>query len=132
MADEPTHCPGTIVWTDLTVPDAERLGRFYSKVTGWHSAPVSMGEYDDFNMLPAGGDAPVAGICHARGPNANLPPQWLIYIRVSDVAESARHCVELGGKVVDGPRRMGDKTFCVIQDPAGAVAALIGSVAPGD
>jgi len=132
MADEPTHRPGTIVWTDLTVPDAERLARFYSEVAGWQPAAVGMGEYDDFNMLPAKGDAPVAGICHARGPNANLPPQWLIYICVSDVAGSARHCVELGGKVVDGPRRMGDKTFCVIQDPAGAVAALIGSVGPGD
>ena len=34
-------------------------------------------------------------------------------------------CVELGGQVIDGPREMGGQTFCVIRDPAGAVAALI-------
>jgi predicted enzyme related to lactoylglutathione lyase len=131
MTDETTHRPGTIAWTDLTVPDAERVERFYREVVGWRSAPVSMGEYDDFNMLPAEAEAPAAGICHARGPNAQLPPQWLIYICVSDVAASARRCVELGGKVVNGPRQMGDRSFCVVQDPAGAVAALIGSGSSG-
>ena len=119
--------PGTIAWTDLTVGNAAEIRDFYSTVVGWDPIPVGMGEYEDFNMLPAEGDEPMAGICHARGPNAKLPPQWLIYIVVSDVSESARRCVEQGGKVVDGPRPMGDKRLCVIQDPAGAVAALIGS-----
>ena len=68
----------------------------------------------------------VAGICHARGSNAGLPPQWLVYIQVASVAASARMCQDLGGKVLDGPRRMGAQDFCVIQDPAGAVAALMG------
>ncbi|MFB3107254.1 MAG: hypothetical protein ACE1ZA_20350, partial [Pseudomonadales bacterium] len=39
----------------------------------------------------------VAGICHARGSNANLPPQWLIYINVADVDKSVQRCVEMGG-----------------------------------
>jgi hypothetical protein len=35
--------------------------------------------------------------------------------------------VELGGKVLLGPRAMGPKArYCVIQDPAGAFAALYG------
>jgi hypothetical protein len=39
-----------------------------------------MGEYSDFNMtMPDGGEL-AAGICHARGGNADLPSQWLIYI----------------------------------------------------
>ena len=84
-----------------------------------------MGGYNDFNMnLPASGET-VAGICHARGPNVKLPPQWLIYITVADVDESAKRCVEFGGKIIDGPRLMGEYRFCVIQDPAGAVAALV-------
>jgi hypothetical protein len=33
-----------------------------------------MGTHNDFNMLRPGSGKPVAGICHARGPNANLPP----------------------------------------------------------
>jgi hypothetical protein len=118
--------PGAIVWTDLTVGDAEGVRDFYREVVGWKSAPVSMGSYDDFNMLPPGSDTPATGICHARGPNANLPAQWLVYVQVEDVEASARRARELGGAVVDGPRGMGSLRFCVIRDPAGAVLALVG------
>ena len=125
MADSKKPAIGSITWRDLTVKDAEAVRDFYSKVAGWKSSPVDMGGYDDFNMNLPGSDETVAGICHARGPNAKLPPQWLIYITVADVDDSAKRCVELGGKIIDGPRKMGEYRFCVIQDPAGAVAALI-------
>ena len=116
---------GTIGWTDLTVPDAERVRDFYSAVAGWKFEPVDMGGYSDFNMTLPSDDKAVAGICHKRGPNAGLPPQWLIYITVEDVDASAARCVELGGKVLIEPKGMGGYgRFCVIQDPAGAVAAL--------
>ena len=125
MADSKKPAVGSITWRDLTVKDAEKVRDFYSKVVGWKTSPVDMGGYNDFNMnLPGSGET-VAGICHARGPNAKLPPQWLIYITVADVDESAKRCVELGGKIIDGPRAMGEQRFCVIQDPAGAVAALM-------
>ena len=67
----------------------------------------------------------VAGICHAKGPNAGLPSQWLVYIAVADLAQSIKKCLELRGQVVDGPQILDGSQFCVIQDPAGAVAALI-------
>ena len=124
MAGETAH--GSIVWADLTVPDAGRIRDFYAAVVGWGSEPVSMGDYSDFSMVTPGGKAPVAGVCHARGPNANLPAQWLIYVSVPNLDASVKRCLELGGKIVDGPRSMGEKKLCVIQDPAGAVAGLIG------
>ena len=117
---------GSIVWHDLTVPNAPEVRDFYCQVVGWSYTDHDMEEYNDFNINLPGTTETVAGICHARGANANIPPQWLVYISVADVAESARLCEELGGKVVDGPRSMGGPTFCVIQDPAGAVAALFG------
>lgn len=86
-----------------------------------------MGEYDDFNInLPKIGDT-IAGVCHARGSNNNLPAQWLMYVRVKDVTVSAKKCQNLGGTVLDGPREMGSDQFCVIQDPEGAVLALVSS-----
>ncbi len=116
---------GKIEWCDLTVNDAERIKDFYCDVVGWDSAAVSMGEYNDFNInLPDTNDT-VAGICHARGSNNKLPAQWLMYVRVKDVSASAAKCHEAGGKVLDGPRAMGSSQFCVIQDPEGAVLALI-------
>ena len=126
MTDPEQPSTGSIVWHDLTVPNAGEIRDFYAGVVGWESMEHDMGGYSDFGMnQPSGGDT-VAGICHARGPNANLPAQWLIYIRVADVDASAERCRELGGTVLDGPREIGEERFCVIRDPAGAVAALIG------
>ncbi len=116
---------GHICWRDLTVENAGDVREFYSAVTGWTSSPQSMGDYDDYNMMMPESGETVAGICHARGSNANVPPQWLMYITVADVDKSAARCRELGGEVIDGPRSVGNSLFCVIRDPAGAVAALI-------
>ena len=115
---------GTIVWRDLTVEDAPAIRDFYSQVVGWEAREHDMGEYSDYDILSDGGET-VAGICHARGSNASAPPQWLVYVQVKDVDASAERCVALGGQVVDGPRDMGDSRFCVVQDPAGAMLALI-------
>ncbi len=115
---------GKIVWIDITVDDAEGLRDFYAKVIGWQPEKVQMGDYADFNMTLPGSGEPAVGICHARGSNADLPPQWLIYIVVEDVAASAAACTDNGGEVVLPPRPLSGGSFCVIRDPAGAVAAL--------
>ena len=117
---------GTIGWRDLTVPDAESVRDFYEAVAGWKASPVSMGEYDDFSMFPAGDEAEaVAGVCHARGVNADLPAQWIIYILVEDLEASVAACREKGGAIIVGPVSMGEMgRYCVIRDPAGAIAGL--------
>lgn len=118
---------GTIGWVDLTVADAEGVRDFYQEVVGWRAFPQSMGEYEDYEMALPNSEERVTGVCHARGENTNVPPQWLIYVLVADVEASARRAVELGGRVLDGPRMMGPRQFAVIQDPAGAVLALMDS-----
>ena len=50
MKDEEKLETGSIIWTDLTVPNAEKVKNFYGSVIGWKSEPVSMGEYNDFSM----------------------------------------------------------------------------------
>jgi hypothetical protein len=114
---------GTIAWTDLTVEDAPGIRDFYTEVVGWRPEPVPMGEYEDFTMVPPGGEGAV-GICHARGGNAGLPAQWMIYILVADLDASMASCKRLGGEVIAGPKSMGASRYCVVKDPAGAVAAL--------
>ena len=126
MSDDKKPSVGSIAWTDLTVPNAEAIRDFYKHVVGWESSPISMGDYDDYCMTPPGSERAVAGVCHTRGPNAKQPPYWLIYVVVQSVKASADRCVELGGKLIDGPRKVGDDFFCVIQDPAGAFMGLYG------
>ena len=133
MSDEEQHeveesigpVIGQIEWLDLTVNDASRVKNFYSSVVGWKSDDVDIGSYSDYSIHTPEGRDTVAGICHARGPNANLPSQWLVYVRVASVQESADTCKRLGGEVLDGPWRMGGSNFCVIKDPEGAVMALL-------
>lgn len=116
---------GSITWCDLTVPNATEVKNFYEKVVGWKADPVSMGDYDDFSMIAPESNKIAAGICNAKGINAKLPPQWLIYITVENVDKSAETCLELGGKVLVEPKTISNYgRFCVIQDPSGAVCAL--------
>lgn len=114
---------GSIAWVDLTIPEAPKLTDFYAQVTGWTVRPVKMGKYDDYTLHAASGEA-VAGVCHARGPNANLPPMWLIYIVVENLDSALQRCRELGGEVLTPVRMAGGSRFAVIKDPAGACAAL--------
>lgn len=121
---------GKIAWHDLTVDNAVEVKDFYASVVGWDTGAVSMpgneasGDYQDFNMNLPGSAETVAGVCHARGSNAKLPPQWIMYVAVENAKASAEKCIELGGEVVDGPRTMGDDVYYYIKDPAGAVLAI--------
>ena len=111
------------LWIDLTVDDAGALRGFYERVAGWSSDPLSMGEYDDYVMKRKG--ETIAGICHARGPNVDMPPVWLPYFEVDSLDASLRACADLGGTQVGSVRSHGDSMrYVVVRDPAGAHSVL--------
>jgi predicted enzyme related to lactoylglutathione lyase len=114
---------GRVVWSDLTVPDAENVRDFYKAVLNWESEEVSMGDYADYNMM-SDGDI-VAGICHRKGFNEAMPSQWMNYFRVADLDASLAQAKERGGNVLIEPRGDEGNRFAVIEDPAGAVCALM-------
>jgi predicted enzyme related to lactoylglutathione lyase len=115
---------GTLAWFDLTVTDAVGLREFYQAVIGWTSSPVDMGGYEDFCMHPPAGGEPIAGVCHAKGSNADLPAQWLAYLVVADLDGSLAACAARGGALLAGPKSMGAARYAAIRDPAGAIVAL--------
>ena len=115
---------GKIGWHDITVEDAPGLRDFYTAVVGWKPDEVSMGDYSDYTMLtPHSGEA-AGGVCHARGSNADLPPQWLMYIIVEDLDASVEACLDNGGTLVREPAGLAGGRFALIADPVGAVTAL--------
>jgi uncharacterized protein len=114
---------GQIVWVDLTVENAEQVRDFYQQVVGWTPQPVEMDGYADYSMLDQDG-AGAAGVCHARGVNATMPAQWMVYISVANLDDSLAACQRLGGRVVVPTRGESGSRFAIIQDPAGAVCAL--------
>jgi len=127
MAEEEKPEVGSVSWFDLTVPNAEEVRDFYSKVIGWQyqGVPMENGKYEDYNMNAPESGKTVTGVCHASGTNKGLPAQWLLYITVKDVDKSSEVCKASGGKVLLEPRDMGNYgRYSVIEDPAGAVCAL--------
>lgn len=122
----PTPPMGAITWSDLTVPDAVAVRDFYAAVCGWRAEPVAMNGYEDFAMVVEGKDGAVAGICHARGVNADVPPQWLNYVTVPALDASLAACLARGGAIVRPATDMGAwGRMAIIRDPAGAVLALM-------
>ena len=120
---------GCISWLDLTVANASATRDFYREVVAWSVQKVAMEDagdhYTDFRLLREDGQ-PAAGICHARGVNVGLPPIWMLYIPVGDLAESLRRVREGGGEIVkERTEGQGGDARAVVQDPVGARLALV-------
>lgn len=118
---------GSVVWIDLTVPDATKVSQFYSKVIGWDIVGLNMGDYEDYCMNDPESGETMAGICHARGVNASLPAQWLPYMSVDSIDASLEEVIANGGKILGDKRSDGKGGYyCLIQDPAGAYLMISG------
>lgn len=126
---EPAGPVGRISWLDLTVSDASATRDFYQQVVGWSVQNLEIEDggqhYADYLMLAADGN-PAAGVCHARGVNVDLPPVWMLYLLVGDLAESLRRVQDEGGKVIKAIQgEDGAYVYAAVQDPAGAYFALM-------
>lgn len=122
------YVAGSLISTDLTVPNAEQIRDFYKAVIGWESEEMPLsdegGSYADYVLKDAEGNW-VSGVCHKRGANQDLPAQWIVYINVADVEQSVKKCIELGGQVLKEAKNAdGSYQYALIQDPAGAVLAV--------
>ncbi|MGW8264981.1 MAG: VOC family protein [Longimicrobiales bacterium] len=118
---------GRFVWYDLMTTDPDGAKDFYTKVTGWGTAPWE-GSPDETAGEPyvmwTAGENPVGGV--ARLPEEALaqgaPTHWLSYVTVPDAAAVVEKTKELGGSVVMDPTTMaGVGTFAILRDPQGVV-----------
>jgi len=128
-ADGAAERVGLISWLDLTVSDASATRDFYRQVVDWSVQDVEMEDgserYADYKMFGDDGN-PAAGVCHARGVNLGLPPMWMIYLPVGDLAESVRRVREEGGTIIKATRGNDEEYACaVVQDLVGACLALV-------
>ena len=120
---------GRISWLDLTVPDASATRDFYQAVVGWSVQDIEVQDtserYADYKMLGDDGN-PAAGVRHARGVNLGLPPVWMLYLPVGDLAESLRRVRDGGGKIIkERAGADGGYAYAVVQDPVGVSLALV-------
>ena len=116
--------PGAFTWCELRTRDVEAAKAFYASVLGW-AAETSPDESMPYTEFKVGGES-VAGMMGMTDEfPAEVPPHWLVYLEVDDVAASLAKGQELGGSmqvpVVDFPGGQ----FAVLTDPQGAAFGIM-------
>ncbi len=90
--------PGALTWFELLTNDTERAANFYCALFGWTHA-VSESGYHLFYR----GEEYAAGMMAIREEWGPTPPNWMIYITVTDVDAAAARAKALGGMVLNEP-----------------------------
>jgi predicted enzyme related to lactoylglutathione lyase len=112
--------PDSFFWYDVMTTDIAAAKKFYADVVGWESQPQG----PDYTVLSMDGVgvAGLMGIPDDAPENGKaMPPCWMGYIHVEDVAAKITEIEKAGGRLMKGPITIeGIITFAVIADPQGA------------
>ncbi|MFC1529603.1 VOC family protein [Gemmatimonadota bacterium] len=114
MANEFAHI-------ELMTHDLEGAKAFYSGLFDWKWEEYPM-ESGNYWMIDPGKD-PKGGIMKA--PQPEIPPHWIIYTKVDDVAVTLEKAKELGGTIIVEKTEIPEMgAFGTFQDPTGGVMAV--------
>lgn len=126
MMARPRH--GEFMWNELMTRDDERALNFFRSLLDWSYEDWPMGpDVSPYRVCKAGQKS-VAGIMKMTEPMfpAQVPTHWCGYIAVRNVDESWARAASLGAAQVHPPTDIPQVgRFCIIQDPKGAVVALM-------
>ena len=120
----PNNIRGRFLWHELMTSNPKAASAFYKKVVGWKTEGWPADPSYNMFVAPSG---PVAGymLLPEEAKAMGAPPNWLTYIGVPDVDETASHAEELGGEILKQPEDIPDVgRFAVLRDPQEAVFAI--------
>ena len=112
--------PGTMVWNELSTPNAARAREFYGAVFGLEIGDP-LPDFDYTTIKVDGRD--VGGIFTV--PDAQ--PDWRVYFAVADTDATTAIADSNGATVLTQPKDTPFGRMAVIQDPQGAIFALMSS-----
>ena len=118
------NVPVSLSWNELATTDTAEAGRFYSQLFDWEMQVNESGPMIYTTFINQG--RMNAGMMKIPADWGNIPPHWLVYFAVAGCKQSAEKAQALGATVLVPPTDAGDVgRFAVIQDPQGAVFAII-------
>jgi len=126
MGERTSYEPGTFCWVDLATSDAEGAKAFYTGLLGWDLEDMPADEAGVYTMASVNGRH-VAALYPQPSDQADrgAPPNWMNYVLVEDVDESANRATELGANVLAPPFDVAESgRQVVIADPQGAIFSL--------
>ncbi len=121
--------PGSLIWEDARLTDAEAGQRFYAAVFGHTFEPVS-GAPDDYATFAVDGEI-AGGMGGMMGAPEGTPSHWLPYFMVADVEASFAAVEQAGGSVLMPPTDTPFGRMGIVTDPFGATCALHGGMPNG-
>lgn len=121
-ADPDAGIAGRVCWNELLTTDPDAAAKFYGKLLGWVDRTEDMGPIGTYH-LQMQGDTHAGGIM--RAPSPQMPPAWLVYFLVDDLASSTQKAKSLGAlALMESTPIPGVGTFSLLVDPTGAHFAL--------
>ncbi|MGP3922116.1 VOC family protein [Streptomyces sp. 8N616] len=115
--------PGAVIWNELATWEPDRAREFYPAALG---IGVSLMEgFEDYFSLDAGGRT--VGGMRPQGEETpkEVPSHWLTYFAVDDTDSTVDALVRAGGTVLQPAFDMPAGRMAVVQDPQGAVFAVL-------
>lgn len=107
------------VHVELHTGDLARAKAFYSQLFGWElqDLPMPGGSYTMINV----GDGTGGGMMS----DPDVPPHWLAYVAVDDIAAATEKAKSLGATILQDVMEIAEYGWMsVITDPTGATFAL--------
>ncbi|GAA0938793.1 VOC family protein [Actinocorallia libanotica] len=112
----------SVVWVELNTSDVAAASDFYRAVLSIETAPMPGAE--GYHSLNAGGET-VGGMGTPDDALPGMPPHWLVYFAVDDPDAKVERLTRAGGHVLQPPFDMIAGRMAVVQDPQGAMFALL-------
>jgi uncharacterized protein len=119
--------PGDVSWHELVTSDWQAAYDFYRELFGWaKTSAMDMGSAGTYQMYGEKQDGrPYGGMYNFTPEMPRVPPNWLVYLRVTDLDASLDRVRQLGGQVLNGPMEVpGGDRIAQCMDPQGAAFAL--------
>ena len=115
--------PGSLVWTDARLTDAEAGHAFYSAVFGYTYEPVPGVSASEYAVFQVGGEV-AGGMGGMMGAPPGTPSHWLTYFAVPDVDAAVATAESAAATVLMPPQDTPFGRMAIITDPFGATFAV--------
>lgn len=113
--------PGAVSWAEVNAPDGKAADAFYGSLFAYDQRQVPGGI--DYTTYHVGGE-PVCGRLQMDEHWAGVPPHWMVYFDVANLAEATAKVTALGGAVPVPPFDSPFGRIAVISHPAAGFSTL--------
>jgi predicted enzyme related to lactoylglutathione lyase len=121
--------PNSFCWGELSTSNTSAALGFYSSLFGWTTKPMDIGDNPYIELFSNG--VPIGGMMQLSEQIGDVPSHWLIYFAVANCDATVEKAVALGSSIKLPPQDIPTVgRFSVIQDPQGAVFAVIALGSP--